>query len=86
MKDFLKFLRSVFSEVDGTGSCSRILSAVFAVAVICWVTYIVCTVHSIPPLGDAATLVACPYAINKLATKIADAVSALAARKKPDGQ
>jgi hypothetical protein len=81
---FLKFLKSVFSEADGTGSCARILSAVFAVATILWVTYIVRTLHTIPPLGDCTTLIACPYAINKVATKISDAVSALAGKK--DGQ
>jgi hypothetical protein len=81
---FLKFLKSVFSEADGTGSCSRILSAVFSLAVIGWVTHIVLKTHAIPPLGDATTLIAAPYGINKVATKIADAVSALAGKK--DGQ
>ena len=67
---FLAFLKSVFSESDGTGSFARILSAVLAVGSIIWITHIVLHTHVIPPLSDITLFIGAPYATNKIATKM----------------
>ena len=81
----LKFIKSVFSEADGTGSAARILSALFAISAVYWITHLVHVNHAVPPLSDITTLVAAPYAANKISTKIADAVTALGG-KRDDGK
>jgi hypothetical protein len=65
---FFTFLKSVFSEPTGEGSCARVLSAVFAVAAIAWVTHVVIHTHAIPPLTDITVWISAPYAVNKVTT------------------
>jgi hypothetical protein len=76
MLGFLKtlgsFLRSVFSESDGTGSWGRCGSALIVVFTLGWVTYVVIRTHAIPDLmgplafltGGSGSL----YGANKLIT------------------
>ena len=64
MAEFFKFLRSVFSESDGTGSWSRIASCVALIAVVGWVTYIIVSTKAIPSLDGPISFIAAPYAIN----------------------
>ena len=54
MKEFIKFVRSVLSESDGTGSWSRCGSLLLALATITWVSYVVCRTHAIPDLQGPA--------------------------------
>jgi hypothetical protein len=78
---FLAWLKSVFSETDGRGSCARVLSAGLAVAVCVWVTHIVRVTHALPPLGDATTLILAPYGANKVLTKAAETVVGMMGNK-----
>lgn len=80
MPAFFSFIKSVFSEPDGTGSCARVLSVVLTTASIGWITHIVLHTHTIPPLDGVATLIAAPYGINKLLTKAGEVF------KKDDGK
>jgi hypothetical protein len=84
MSEFLKFVKSIFSEADGTGSTARILSALFALSAVYWITHLVHVNHAVPPLSDITTLIAAPYGVNKISTKIADAVAALGGKKKDE--
>lgn len=66
----LAFLKSVFSEPDGTGSASRVLSGVVIVATLGWITYLVLTTHILPDLSGASLFVGAGfsgYGVNKLA-------------------
>ena len=74
MKTFFAFLKSVFSEVDGTGSWSRVGSLLIVLATIGWVTYALCKNHAIPDLsGPTAFLTTgtgTMYGTNKLSSII----------------
>jgi uncharacterized membrane protein len=62
------FWRSVFSEADGTGSASRVLTALLTSAVAFVLLYTVVHEHKIPDLGTLAGLAGfavSPYAVNK---------------------
>jgi hypothetical protein len=73
MKPFIAFLKSVFSEPDGTGSASRILTFCnFAVAAFCLV-YAVVHLRNLPEgnqLIGWGTFVTSPYAFNKAADAV----------------
>jgi hypothetical protein len=70
MKSLFGFLRSVFSEADGTGSWSRIGSLLIVLATLGWVTHVVWRTHSIPDLGGATAFLTAGagtmYGTNKL--------------------
>ena len=80
-----KFWKSAFSEGDGTGSASRVLSAIVVVFALSWVTLVI--VHnvmasskvlmSMPELGSTAVFVSSVvgvlYGINKVSSKASDA-------------
>ena len=52
MRDkILKFLKSTFSEADGSASASRVLAGSTILATLGWVTYLVFLNHSLPDLG-----------------------------------
>lgn len=72
MKEFLKFLRSVFSEADGSGSFSRCTAGLIVVATLAWVSHVVFKTHAIPELdGPAAFLTTGAgslYGTNKLSS------------------
>jgi hypothetical protein len=64
------YLRSTFSEADGTGSATRLLAGGGVLATIVWVSYIVVLTGHLPDLGGAAMFVSASfsgYAINKVA-------------------
>jgi hypothetical protein len=61
------FLRSVFSESDGTGSWSRFGAFLSLSAVIGWVSMVVHHTHAIPDVGGLAfflTATNAPYGVN----------------------
>ena len=63
------FLKSTFSEPDGTGSASRVLGGSVVVSTILWVSYIVFHTHALPDLTGAALFVGSGfsgYGVNKL--------------------
>lgn len=64
------YLRSTFSEADGTGSATRLLAGGGVLSTIVWVSYLVFTQHHLPDLGGASMFVSASfsgYAINKVA-------------------
>jgi hypothetical protein len=66
----LSFLKSTFSEADGTGSATRVLAGGGVLSTIVWVSFIVFTQHHLPDLGGAAMFVSASfsgYGINKIA-------------------
>lgn len=63
MKNFFK---SVFSEADGTGSWSRVQSAIALVAVLSWVTYLVIKTKALPDLTSATIFVSGSYVANRI--------------------
>jgi hypothetical protein len=66
----LSFLKSTFSEADGTGSATRVLAGGGVLSTIVWVSFIVFTQHHLPDLGGAAMFVSASfsgYGINKVA-------------------
>jgi len=68
------FWRSVFSEADGTGSWSRVSSAMTLVASLVWVSYVVLHTKAIPSLDGVALFIGTgnvSYVANKVSTAIA---------------
>lgn len=63
----MNFLKSVFSEPDGTGSASRVLMLLHFLAVAFWVSYYLHQGHSLGdvPWTGITLFVSTPYAINK---------------------
>ena len=72
------FWRSAFSEDNGTGSASRILSAATVVCSLVWISLVVWHTKSIPELGSVsafdAAVVSVLYGINKVTSKVSDTV------------
>jgi hypothetical protein len=68
-REFIRFVRSVLSEADGTGSFSRVAGAAIVLGTLGWVTHVVWHLHTIPDLtGPAAfvtTGVGTLYGVNK---------------------
>ena len=67
---FLAYLKSAFSEVDGSGSATRVLAGATVLTTLIWVSYLVCRTHALPDLGGASMFVSAGfsgYAINKIA-------------------
>jgi len=68
MIELIKFLRSVFSEVDGSGSASRSLAGATVLSTLFWITYVVIRTHAIPDLTAPSLFIASAfsgYAVNK---------------------
>jgi len=64
------YLKSTFSEADGTGSSTRLLAGGGVLATIVWVSFIVFSQKHLPDLGGAAMFVSASfsgYGINKIA-------------------
>lgn len=74
MKDkILKFLKSTFSESDGSASASRVLGGSCVLAAICWITYLVAKNGQLPDLSGASMFVGSGfsgYGVNKIADAI----------------
>lgn len=70
MKDkILSFVKSTFSESDGTGSASRVLAGTSVTAVLTWVTYVVIKNGALPDLSGAALFLSAGfsgYAANQM--------------------
>jgi hypothetical protein len=65
----IAYLKSAFSEVDGTGSASRLLALLSILANMVWVTYLVIRNHVMPDLTGSAMYVGASftgYAANKV--------------------
>lgn len=64
----LSFLKSTFSEPDGTGSASRVLAGASVTSVLSWVTYVVIKNGALPDLSGAALFLSASfsgYAVNQ---------------------
>ena len=64
------YIRSTFSEADGTGSATRVLAGGGVLSAIIWVSFIVFTQRHLPDLSGAALFVSASfsgYGINKMA-------------------
>ncbi len=69
----LGFLKSTFSEANGSASASRVLAGSTILATLGWVTYLVLLNHALPDLGGAAMFVTAGgslYGVNKLSVAI----------------
>lgn len=65
----LTFLKSTFSEADGSGSSTRVLGGVVVFATLCWITYLVLKTGALPDLSGASLFVSSGfsgYGMNKL--------------------
>ena len=63
------YIKSTFSEADGTGSATRFLAGGGVLSTIVWVSYIVLRTHALPDLSGAALFVSASfsgYGINKV--------------------
>lgn len=67
----LKFIKSAFSESDGSVSASRILAGSTVLSTLVWVSYLVFTLHALPDLSGASLFVTSGfsgYGVNKLSS------------------
>lgn len=65
----IAFIKSTFSESDGTGSASRVLSGAVILSTISWITYLVLKNNALPDLSSASLFVGSGssiYGMNKL--------------------
>jgi hypothetical protein len=65
----LAFLKSTFSESDGSASASRVLAGSTVASCLVWISYIVIRTHSLPDLGGASLFVTSGfsgYGVNKI--------------------
>jgi hypothetical protein len=53
----LAFLKSTFSEADGSASASRVLAGSTVFMTLVWISYIVFTQHHLPDLGGPSLFV-----------------------------
>lgn len=66
---FLAYLKSTFSEADGTGSASRLLAGLGVMMTLVWVSYLVFTQHHLPDLSGASLFMSASfsgYGANKV--------------------
>lgn len=67
------FLKSTFSEPDGTGSASRVLALLAILSNIAWVSFVVVRTHALPDLSGSAMYIGASfsgYAANKISGAI----------------
>jgi hypothetical protein len=63
------FLKTTFSEPDGTASASRVLAGATVASTLVWISFIVFTQNHLPDLGGASMFVTAGfsgYGINKV--------------------
>lgn len=82
MKSLFGFLRSVFSESDGTGSWSRCGSLMIVLATLGWITHVVWRTHVIPDLGGATAFMTTGAGTLYGTNKLGSIVSALTGKGK----
>ncbi len=71
----LTYLKSAFSEADGSASATRLLAGGGVLAAILWVSYVVFLTGALPDLTGAALWVSASfsgYGVNKVARAIND--------------
>jgi hypothetical protein len=61
-----KFLRELFSEPDGKGSLSRVLTVVAVSFAMGWVSAIVLRTYKLPEFGGLSLFVGTLYGINQI--------------------
>jgi hypothetical protein len=69
IQKILTFLKSTFSEPDGTGSATRVLGGAVVASTIIWVSYLVIKTHTLPDLTSPSLFVGAGfsgYGMNKL--------------------
>ena len=69
LQKLLAFLKSTFSEPDGSGSASRVLAGTSVVSVLGWVTYLVIKNGTLPDLSGASLFLSASfsgYAANQI--------------------
>ncbi|HLX83791.1 MAG TPA: hypothetical protein VKR59_07825 [Terriglobales bacterium] len=69
---FIAFLKSTFSEADGSGSATRVLAGSTVASTLIWISYIVFTQHHLPDLSGPSLFVTAGfsgYAANKITEK-----------------
>jgi hypothetical protein len=65
----LNFIKSIFSEDDGSGSASRLLMVAHAIMGCIWGTHVVYHSHALPDpvsLAGVTAFITAPYAVNKM--------------------
>lgn len=65
----LNFIKSIFSEDDGTGSASRLLLVLHSLVGCAWGTHVVVHTHTLPDavsMAGVTAFVTAPYAVNKI--------------------
>lgn len=65
------WIRSAFSESDGTGSASRLIMLFHSIAVLVWISHGIWHGQPFPDaatLGGASAFIVSPYASNKIPT------------------
>lgn len=69
----LDFIKQAFSD-GGTASSSRIISFICTLAVIAWITHVVCHSHALPDaitMGGATAFSTSHYIANRVTTAFA---------------
>jgi hypothetical protein len=73
-KTTYKFLKEALSESNGTGSFSRVASAVIITSTIVWISFLVFTTHTMPDLAGPTLFMASgsgvTYGTNKLSSAL----------------
>jgi hypothetical protein len=65
----LKYILSIISEADGTGSATRVLAGISVLSTICLVTYVTVINKHLPDLSGASLFLSAGfsgYAVNKV--------------------
>ena len=63
-----KISREAFGDSKGVISLGHVLTGVFGLAAIIWITHIVMATHALPALDGITGFVVAPYGANKIAT------------------
>lgn len=74
MNEFFSWLSKALSESEApfSPSLSRLLTFLFGLAAIGWVTYLVHAGKALPPLIELAGFVSTPYLVNKGAATVSE--------------
>ena len=67
---FKKISREMFGDSKGIISLGHVLTAVFGVAAVVWISHILIVTHALPSLDGITTFVLAPYGTNKLTNTV----------------
>jgi hypothetical protein len=62
-----KICREMFGDSKGVISLGHVMTGVFGLAAIVWITRILLLTHALPPLDGITGFVVAPYGANKIA-------------------